>query len=67
MEDVEISDSEKTLRRNVTDTLHSQRLSDTKGTNLIPYFVTREEQQVLTQYRIIFLNIQLGKNRTKKL
>lgn len=47
----------------------SQRLSDIRGNNLILYFVTRHkgDQQILTQYRKCFLEIQLCKNRMKKL
>lgn len=47
----------------------SQRLSDIRGNNLILYFVTRYkgDQQILTQYRKVFLEIQLCKTRMKKL
>lgn len=42
----------------------SQRLSDIRGNNLILYFVTRYkgDQQILTQYRKLFLEIQLMQN-----
>lgn len=46
----------------------SQRLSDIRGNNLILYFVTRYkgDQQILTQYRKVFLEIQLCKNSNEE-